>query len=352
MANPTTNFGWVMPTSSSLVTNLPADFNTFGQAVDTSMADLKGGTSGQILAKNSNTDMDFVWIANDQGDITGITASSPLTGGGTSGAVTLGILSGTTSNLGAVQLSDSTSSTSTTLAATANAVKTTYDLANAAIPKSLIDAAGDLIVGTAADTAGRIAIGTNGQVLQSNGTTAVWATPASTGGLNLISTTSFTTASSVSTGSVFSSTYTNYKIFITISACSATNDLNIRLRTGGTDNSTAGNYLYQNFTTGGINNSDAHGSSWSGASATSFAAGSIVSNSGFQNRWVTLELLSPFETFKTGYVAEAMEGNAGPYDYAKKIIGRMDVTTSYDAFTIIPSSGTITGKVSVYGYSI
>jgi len=116
-----------MPTPTDLVTDLPADFEVFGQAVDTSMADLKGGTSGQILAKNSNTDMDFVWITNDQGDITGITASSPLTGGGTSGAVTLGILSGTTSNLGAVQLSDSTSSTSTTLAATANAVKQAYD---------------------------------------------------------------------------------------------------------------------------------------------------------------------------------------------------------------------------------
>ena len=170
-----------MPTASDLVTDLPADFETFGQAVATSMADLLGGTTGQILAKASNTDMDFTWIANDQGDITGVTASSPLTGGGTSGAITIGILNGTTSNLGAVQLSDSTSSTSTTLAATANAVKTTYDLANAAIPKSLIDAAGDLIIGTAADTAGRLAIGTNGQVLQSNGTTAVWATPAAGG---------------------------------------------------------------------------------------------------------------------------------------------------------------------------
>ena len=132
-----------MPTPTDLVTDLPADFEVFGQAVDTSMADLKGGTSGQILAKNSNTDMDFVWIANDQGDITGITASSPLTGGGTSGAVTIGILNGTTSNLGAVQLSDSISSTSTTLAATANAVKQAYDLAAAStVPTSLGFAAG------------------------------------------------------------------------------------------------------------------------------------------------------------------------------------------------------------------
>jgi len=54
-----------MPTNSDLVTDLPADFEVFGQAVDTSMADLLGGTSGQILAKNSNTNMDLVWIDND-----------------------------------------------------------------------------------------------------------------------------------------------------------------------------------------------------------------------------------------------------------------------------------------------
>jgi hypothetical protein len=180
MANPTSNFGWQMPTPTDLVTDLPADFEVFGQAVDTSLADLKGGTSGQILAKNSNTDMDFVWIANDQGDITGITASSPLTGGGTSGAVTIGILSGTTSNLGAVQLSDSTSSTSTTLAATANAVKTTYDLANGAIAKSIVDAKGDLVAATASDTVSRLAVGANGTVLTADSAEATglkWATP-------------------------------------------------------------------------------------------------------------------------------------------------------------------------------
>jgi len=65
MANPTTNFGWVMPTSASLVTNLPADFNTFGQAVDTSLSELLGGTTGQVLSKTSNTNMDFTWIEQD-----------------------------------------------------------------------------------------------------------------------------------------------------------------------------------------------------------------------------------------------------------------------------------------------
>jgi hypothetical protein len=160
---------------------LPADFETFGQAVATSMADLLGGTSGQILAKASNTDMDFTWITNDVGDITAVNTTAPLAGGGTSGALTLSIAAATTSVAGAVQLSDSTSTTSSVLAATPTAVKSAYDLANGAIPKSLIDAAGDLIVGTAADTAGRLGIGTAGQVLKVNtGATALeWGSAAS-----------------------------------------------------------------------------------------------------------------------------------------------------------------------------
>jgi len=67
MTNPTSNFGWQMPTNTDLVYQLPADFEVFGQAVDTSLADLKGGTTGQVLSKNSNTDMDFVWAAASTG---------------------------------------------------------------------------------------------------------------------------------------------------------------------------------------------------------------------------------------------------------------------------------------------
>jgi hypothetical protein len=65
MSNPTSNFNWQMPTSSDLVTDLPADFEVFGQAVDTALADLKGGTTGQVLSKASGTDMDFTWIEQD-----------------------------------------------------------------------------------------------------------------------------------------------------------------------------------------------------------------------------------------------------------------------------------------------
>jgi hypothetical protein len=181
MSNPTTPFSWQMPQNTDLVTDLPADFEVFGQAVATSMADLLGGTSGQILSKATNADMDFTWITNDIGDITAVTATSPLTGGGTSGAITVGIQASSTTQSGAVQLTDSTSSTSTTTAATPNSVKSAYDLANAAVAKSIVDAKGDLIAATAADTVSRLAVGTNGQVLTADSTAATgikWATAA------------------------------------------------------------------------------------------------------------------------------------------------------------------------------
>ena len=102
MSNPTTPFSWQMPTATDLVTDLPADFEVFGQAVATSMADLLGGTSGQVLAKNSNTDMDFVWVAQDDSN---------------------------------------------------------------AIQNTIVDAKGDLIAASASDVPARLAVGSNGETL-------------------------------------------------------------------------------------------------------------------------------------------------------------------------------------------
>jgi hypothetical protein len=109
MTNPTNPFNWQMPTASDLVTDLPADFETFGQAVATSMADLLGGTTGQILSKASNTDMDFTWVTSDDAN---------------------------------------------------------------AIQNAIVDAKGDLIAASAADTPARLAVGNNGETLVADSSTS------------------------------------------------------------------------------------------------------------------------------------------------------------------------------------
>jgi hypothetical protein len=66
MAN-TTYFGWETPDDTDLVKDGAAAIRTLGQAIDTSLQDLEGGTTGQVLKKNSDTDMDFIWAADSAG---------------------------------------------------------------------------------------------------------------------------------------------------------------------------------------------------------------------------------------------------------------------------------------------
>lgn len=61
----TTNFGWETPDDTDLVKDGALAIRTLGSAIDTSLVDLKGGTTGQVLAKASNTDMDFTWSSVD-----------------------------------------------------------------------------------------------------------------------------------------------------------------------------------------------------------------------------------------------------------------------------------------------
>lgn len=122
-----------MPTATDLVTDLPADFEVFGQAVDTTLADLKGGTTGQILSKASGTDMDFTWTSPNPGDITAVTAGTGISGGGTSGDVTI-----------------------------------TNSMATA------ITTNGDIIYGTGSGTFSRLGIGSSNQVLKVTGGVPAW----------------------------------------------------------------------------------------------------------------------------------------------------------------------------------
>jgi hypothetical protein len=116
MATTTPNFGWPVPTSTDLVKDGATAIEALGDSIDASLLDLKGGTTGQVLSKTTNTDMDFVWVTTDDAN---------------------------------------------------------------AIQNSIVDAKGDLIAATANDTPARLAVGTNGQVLQADSTAATglkWAT--------------------------------------------------------------------------------------------------------------------------------------------------------------------------------
>jgi hypothetical protein len=178
MAN-TTNFNWETPDDTDLVKDGAAAIRTLGNSIDTSFVDLKGGTTGQILSKASNTDLDYTWIANDQGDITEVQAGTGIS-----------VASGT----GPIPVVTNTVATA-------------------------IDAKGDLIVGTGADTFARLAVGTNGHTLVADSaeTTGLkWAAPAAGGKVLQVVSGTYSTETTVA-----STTYTDSGLTLNITPTSA-----------------------------------------------------------------------------------------------------------------------------------
>ena len=99
-------------------------------------------TSAQIIVGNGSNVPTAVAVTGDIGidnaGLTSITAGAIVNADISNSAAITGskVTTGTTSAVGVLQLTDSTSSTSTTTAGTPNAIKSAYDLANAALPKS------------------------------------------------------------------------------------------------------------------------------------------------------------------------------------------------------------------------
>ena len=294
MATTTTNFGWDIPQSTDLVKDGATAIAALGQDIDTALVDLKGGTTGQILSKASGTDLDYTWITNDVGDITAVTAGTGISGGGTSGAVTV-----------------------------------TNSMATA------IDAKGDLIGGTGADTFSRLAVGANGTVLTADSAEATglkWASAAAA--ITLVkSQTIGTTVSSVTVTDAFSATYDNYLITVTGGAASTTQDLQMTL------GSTSAGYYWAagRFYPAGGSSGMTSGNNTSSFRVTTYNSDNVATK---------IDIQQPFLSKKT--VFQSSSQTTSEINFYQ---GLLDNTTSYTAFTLTPAAGTLTGgTIRVYGY--
>lgn len=96
----TTNFGWSTPDDTAYVKDGASAMRTLGSNIDTSMADLLGGTTGQILAKATGTNMDFAWIDNEV--MTNSTLNAPFEKVNISATAATGTINLETGTLGSI----------------------------------------------------------------------------------------------------------------------------------------------------------------------------------------------------------------------------------------------------------
>jgi hypothetical protein len=211
------------------------------------------------------------------------------------------------------------------------------------IQPTLLTTKGDIIVATGNATLVRQGVGANGTVLTADSAEAdgvKWAAP----GLTLVSKTTIGTGvSSVSLNSVFTSTYTNYKVVIQWIGCSAAGPtVSLRLRASGTDNT--GAFAYQ---PRGWTNTSATLSGF-GSAGSSIPLGVIISTT---CPFTQMEVLAPqVAALQTGFVIDHYDPNN---NNAWGFNATHTQTVAYDGFTVFPSSGTLTdGTIYVYGYGV
>lgn len=167
----------------------------------------------------------------------------------------------------------------------------------------------------------------------------VYPAAATNQGLTLINTTSFSAVSSQSVNDVFSSTYENYLLLTRITDMSIGDNVQIRMRASGSDDSTANYHNLGLRITTTVDRVASYGQ-------TSYRIGETGTKKGAFQTVIygpQLAALTQFNGLITNGFNNPMENGFQ--------MGAHNVATAYTGFTIFPASGTMTGNVSVYGYN-
>jgi hypothetical protein len=158
-------------------------------------------------------------------------------------------------------------------------------------------------------------------------------------GLQLIDSTSFSAVASERLDNVFSATYDNYKIVINItSGSSAGADLQLRMASGGTADSTAGRYETGEYFVGAMTAVTAGNVNSVGAAQGQLGRISTSAGCGAE-----VNMYNPFTTTNTKFTSISV-------GHTLEVTGTgLVVTNSYDGFQILASAGNMTGTMTVYG---
>jgi hypothetical protein len=165
----------------------------------------------------------------------------------------------------------------------------------------------------------------------------------SASGLVQISNNSFSAVSAVSIDNNFTSTYRNYKIILQVTASSATANLRMRFRASSADD-TASTYdsVIAGFRFDGSQYTPG------GTSQSSFFFGDV--NSSNTDAYFSADIVAPQLAERTGVLGVSV-GRDATGGFAGTGGGYFANTTQFDGLTWYPASGTITGRLLVYGYT-